>query len=48
MRFFTTMLLLACIPGYAFAALHSSADIRISGSPDLRKAGTTTALQSKQ
>ncbi|EMQ4858273.1 fimbrial protein [Morganella morganii] len=31
MRFFTTMLLLACIPGYAFAALHSSADIRISG-----------------
>lgn len=34
MRFFTTMLLLACIPGYAFAALHSSADIRISGSPE--------------
>lgn len=31
MRFFTTMLLLTCISGYAFAALHSSADIRISG-----------------
>ncbi|MGJ7255681.1 fimbrial protein [Morganella morganii] len=31
MRFFTTMLLLTCVPGYAFAALHSSADIRISG-----------------
>ncbi|HHN8348768.1 fimbrial protein [Morganella morganii] len=31
MRFFTTMLLLTCVSGYAFAALHSSADIRISG-----------------
>ncbi|RUT64843.1 hypothetical protein CKG00_17045 (plasmid) [Morganella morganii] len=33
MRFFTTTLLLACIaiPGYAFSAAHSSADIRITG-----------------
>lgn len=31
MRFFTTMLLLTSVSGYAFAALHSSADIRISG-----------------